>query len=96
LGNRARVKVIKNKVAPPFRQAEFDIIFGEGISKIGEIIDIGVEKGIIKKAGSWFSYEDTKLGQGRDAVKLLFQENPDLAEEIEGRIKEALSIEAAK
>src|SRR3954467_4381088 len=93
-GNRARVKVIKNKVAPPFRQAEFDIIFGEGISKVGEIIDIGVEKGIIKKAGSWFSYDDTKLGQGRDAVKALFQENPDLAEEIETRIKEVLTAEA--
>jgi len=93
-GNRARVKVIKNKVAPPFRQAEFDIIFGEGISKVGEIIDIGVEKGIIKKAGSWFSYDDTKLGQGRDAVKALFQENPDLADEIEHKIKEALAAEA--
>ena len=80
-GNRARVKVIKNKLAPPFRMAEFDIVFGEGISKVGEIIDIGVEKGIIKKAGSWFSYDDTKLGQGRDAVKSLFAENPDLAEE---------------
>jgi recombination protein RecA len=94
-GNRVRVKVIKNKVAPPFRQAEFDIIFGEGISKVGEIIDIGVEKGIIKKSGSWFSYDDTKLGQGKDAVKALFIENPDLAEEIEGKIKEALSNEAA-
>ncbi len=93
-GNRARVKVIKNKVAPPFRQAEFDIIFGEGISKVGEIIDIGVDKGIIKKAGSWFSYDDTKLGQGRDAVKSLFLENPDLAEEIENKIKEALMAEA--
>lgn len=94
-GNRARVKVIKNKVAPPFRQAEFDIIFGEGISKVGEIIDIGVEKGIIKKAGSWFSYDDTKLGQGRDAVKSLFLENVDLAEEIEAKIKQILSEEAA-
>jgi recombination protein RecA len=94
-GNRVRVKVIKNKVAPPFRQAEFDIIFGEGISKVGEIIDIGVEKGIIKKSGSWFSYDDTKLGQGKDAVKALFIENPDLAEEIENKIKEALSNEAA-
>lgn len=93
-GNRARVKVIKNKVAPPFRQAEFDIIFGEGISKVGEIIDIGVEKGIIKKAGSWFSYDDTKLGQGRDSVKALFAENPDLADEIENKIKEALMSEA--
>jgi recombination protein RecA len=95
MGNRARVKVVKNKVAPPFRQAEFDIIFGEGISKVGEIIDIGVEKGIIKKAGSWFSYEDTKLGQGRDAVKSIFMENPDLAEEIEGKIKEALMADTA-
>jgi recombination protein RecA len=93
-GNRARVKVIKNKVAPPFRMAEFDIIFGEGISKVGEIIDIGVEKGIIKKAGSWFSYDETKLGQGRDSVKALFTENPDLAEEIENKIKEALKAEA--
>src|SRR3954466_11948027 len=92
-GNRARVKVIKNKVAHPFRQAEFDIVFGEGISKVGEIIDIGVEKGVIKKAGSWFSYDETKLGQGRDAVKALFQENPDLAEEIEAKIKEALNAE---
>ena len=94
-GNRARVKVIKNKVAPPFRQAEFDIVFGEGLSKVGEIIDIGVDKGVIKKAGSWFSYEDTKLGQGRDAVKALFNENPDLAEEIEQKIKDILSAEAA-
>lgn len=94
-GNHVRVKVIKNKVAPPFRQAEFDIIFGEGISRVGEIIDIGVEKGIIKKAGSWFSYDDTKLGQGRDAVKALFAENPDLAGEIEYKIKEVLSAEAA-
>jgi recombination protein RecA len=90
-GNRVRVKVIKNKVAPPFRMAEFDIIFGEGISKVGEIIDIGVEKGIIKKSGSWFAYDETKLGQGREAVKQLFAENPDLAEEIERKIIEALS-----
>jgi recombination protein RecA len=89
-GNRVRVKVVKNKVAPPFRQAEFDIIFGEGISKVGEIIDIGVEQNIIKKSGSWFSYGDTKLGQGRDAVKNLFLDNPELAEEIEGLIKNAL------
>lgn len=94
-GNRVRVKVIKNKVAPPFRQAEFDIVFGEGISKMGEIIDMGVEKGIIKKAGSWFSYEDTKLGQGRDQVKALLMENPDLSEEIETKIKEVLAEEAA-
>jgi recombination protein RecA len=90
-GNRVRVKVIKNKVAPPFRMAEFDIIFGEGISKVGEIIDIGVEKGIIKKSGSWFAYDETKLGQGREAVKQLFAENPDLAEEIERKIIDALS-----
>ena len=94
-GNRARVKVVKNKLAPPFRMAEFDIIFGEGISKVGEIIDIGVEKGVIKKAGSWFSYEDTKLGQGRDSVKNLFAENPDLADEIENKIKDILSAENA-
>ncbi len=90
-GNRVRVKVVKNKVAPPFRNAEFDIIFGEGISKVGEIIDIGVEKGIIKKSGSWFAYDDTKLGQGREAVKALFAENPDLAEEIETKIKAAIA-----
>ncbi len=95
-GNRVRVKVIKNKVAPPFRQSEFDIIFGEGISKVGEIIDLGVEKGIIKKSGSWFAYDDTKLGQGRDAVKALFIENPDLAEEIENKIKEAIAAANAE
>lgn len=94
-GNRTRVKVIKNKLAPPFRMAEFDIIFGEGISRIGEIIDIGVEKNIIKKSGSWFSYDDTKLGQGKDAVKAIFNENPDLAAEIEGKIIQALSEESA-
>lgn len=90
-GNRVRVKVIKNKVAPPFRQCEFDILFGEGISKVGEIIDLGVEHGIIKKSGSWFSYEETKLGQGRDSVKQIFLDNPELAEEIEGRIKDKLA-----
>lgn len=89
-GNRTRVKVIKNKVAPPFRQAEFDILFGEGISKVGEIIDLGVEHGIIKKSGSWFSYEETKLGQGRDSVKQIFADNPELAEEIDAKIREAL------
>jgi recombination protein RecA len=90
-GNRARVKVVKNKMAPPFRLAEFDIMYGQGISKVGEIIDIGVEHEIVKKAGSWFSYGDTKLGQGRDAVKLLLLDNNELAEEIEGKIKEALN-----
>ncbi len=90
VGNRARVKVIKNKVAPPFRMAEFDIIFGEGISKMGEIIDLGVELNVVRKSGSWFAYEDTKLGQGRDAVKQLLTDNPELAGEIEYRIKQAL------
>ncbi len=90
LGNRVRVKVVKNKVAPPFRVAEFDIIFGEGISKLGEIIDLGVDFGIIKKSGSWFSYGETKLGQGRDAVKKLLFDNPELADEIEKLIREHL------
>lgn len=94
-GNRTRVKVIKNKLAPPFRMAEFDIVFGEGISKVGEIIDIGVDKGIIKKSGSWFSYDETKLGQGRDSVKAIFAENPDLAKEIEDKIIAILKEEAA-
>jgi recombination protein RecA len=79
--------VAKNKVAPPFRQAEFDIIYGEGISKDGEILDIGVDYGIVKKSGSWFSYNDTKLGQGREAAKVVLRDNPDLAEEIEAQIK---------
>jgi len=86
LGNRTRVKVVKNKVAPPFRNTEFDIMFGEGISKIGEIIDMGVELNVIKKSGSWFSYGEQKLGQGRDAVKQLLKDNPELAQEIEGKI----------
>ncbi|WP_293944409.1 MULTISPECIES: recombinase RecA [unclassified Sphingobacterium] len=86
-GNRVKVKIVKNKVAPPFRIAEFDIIFGEGISKVGEIIDLGVEYGIIKKAGSWFSYGETKLGQGRDAVKTLLFDNPDLMDELEAKIR---------
>lgn len=85
-GNRVRVKVVKNKVAPPFRKAEFDIAYGTGISKVGEIIDLGVDKNIIKKSGSWFSYGDTKLGQGRDAVKNLLKDNPELAEELEEKI----------
>jgi len=87
VGNRTKVKVVKNKVAPPFRQVEFDIIYGEGISKVGELIDMGVELGIIGKSGSWFSYGDSKLGQGRDAVKQLLLDNPGLAEEIEGKIR---------
>src|SRR6187399_629132 len=90
IGNRTRVKIVKNKVAPPFRTAEFDILYGEGISHTGEIVDIGVELNIVKKSGSWFSYGDTKLGQGREAVRQLFQDNPELAEEIENAIRQAL------
>ena len=89
-GNHVRVKVVKNKVAPPFRQAEFDIMFGEGISKVGEILDVGVEKGIVQKSGSWYSYNDSKLGQGRDAVKEVLKDNPELSEELEEKIKEAI------
>jgi recombination protein RecA len=90
VSNHVRVKIVKNKLAPPFRKAEFDLVFGEGISRIGEIIDLGVEFNIIKKSGSWFSYGDTKLGQGRDAVAKLFADNPELAEEIEGKVREAM------
>jgi recombination protein RecA len=92
-GNRVKVKIVKNKVAPPFRIAEFDIMFGEGISKAGEIIDLGVEYEIIKKAGSWFSYGDTRLGQGRDAVKQLILDNPELMEELEAKIRETVTGE---
>lgn len=91
IGNRTRVKVVKNKVAPPFRKTEFDIMFGKGISKAGEIIDMGVELGIIKKSGSWFSYADNKLGQGRDAVRQLLEDNIELCDELEKKIKEAVA-----
>lgn len=93
IGNQVRVKVVKNKVAPPFRKAEFEITFGEGISHIGEIVDLGTELGIIKKSGSWFSYGESKIGQGRDAVKRLLRDNPELCEELEARISEALSAD---
>ena len=91
IGNRTRVKVVKNKVAPPFQQAEFDIMYGEGISKTGEIIDLGVEMNIINKSGSWYSYGDTKLGQGRDAVKEILSDNPELLEELENKIIDQLN-----
>ena len=94
LGNLTKVKVVKNKVAPPFRRAEFDIMFGEGISKVGEIIDLGVEYGIIKKSGSWFSYDGQKLAQGRDAAKSLLRDNPELCDELEAKIKQAISEQA--
>ena len=90
IGRSTRVKIVKNKVAPPFRKCEFDIMFGEGISKTGEILDLGVEFGIIKKSGSWFSYNDTKLAQGRDAAKLVMADNPELADELGAKIAEAM------
>ncbi len=89
-GNRTRAKIVKNKMAPPFKKAEFDIVFGEGISHIGEIVDLGVDLDVIKKSGSWFSYGETRLAQGRDAVKKLLSDNPQLADEIEARIREQL------
>ena len=95
IGNSTKVKVVKNKVAPPFRKAEFDIMYGAGISKTGEIIDMGVDLGIVKKSGSWFSYGETKLGQGRDAVKQLLSDNPELAEELETKIKAAIAEKTA-
>ena len=95
IGSHTRVKVVKNKVAPPFKKAEFDIMFGEGISKVGEVIDLGVDLNIIKKSGSWFSYNETKLGQGRDAVKALIKDNPELMNELEKKILEALAIAKA-
>ncbi|MGC9374674.1 MAG: recombinase RecA [Bacteroidales bacterium] len=88
-GNRTRVKIVKNKLAPPFKKAEFDIVYGEGISKVGEIVDLSVEQNIVKKSGSWFSYGETKLGQGREAVKQLLKDNPELADELENKIKES-------
>ena len=94
LGNKTRVKVVKNKVAPPFRLAEFDIMYGQGVSKVGEILDVAVEHEIVKKSGSWFSYEDTKLGQGRDAVKQMIKDNPELMDELEAKIKVVLKAEA--
>ena len=94
IGNRAKVKIVKNKVAPPFRTAEFDIMYGEGVSKVGEILDLAVDYEIIKKSGSWFSYGDTKLGQGRDAVKALIKDNPELMDELEDKIKEYLKSQA--
>ncbi len=93
IGSRTRVKVVKNKVAPPFRKAEFDIMFGEGISRTGEIVDLGVDFDIIKKSGSWYSYGETKLAQGRDAVKVVLKDNPDLCDELEAKIMEALTAE---
>jgi recombination protein RecA len=95
LGNKTRVKVVKNKVAPPFKLVEFDIMYGKGISKVGEIIDLGVDFEIIKKAGSWFSYDETKLGQGRDAVKTLLLDNPELMDELETKIKDSIKALAA-
>lgn len=96
IGNQVRVKVVKNKVAPPFRKAEFEITFGEGISKIGEIVDLGVEYDIIKKSGSWYSYQDAKLAQGRDATKTLLKDNPELCEELETKIKTAIAEKMAQ
>ena len=96
IGNRTKVKIVKNKVAPPFRKTEFDILFGKGISKTGEIIDMGVELNIIKKSGSWFAYQDNKLGQGRDAVRQLLEDNVELCDELEGKIKEAVKTAEVK
>jgi len=90
-GNRTKVKIVKNKLAPPFKKAEFDIMYGEGISKIGEIVDLGVEREVVKKSGSWFSYGETKLGQGREAVKQLLKDNPELAAELENKIVETFN-----
>ena len=91
IGNRTRVKVVKNKVAPPFRSAEFDVLYGEGISRVGELLDMAVDMDIVKKSGSWFSYNDSKLGQGRDAVVGILRDNPELAEEIEAKVREKVA-----
>lgn len=91
MGNKTRVKVVKNKVAPPFKTAEFDIMYGEGVSKVGEVLDVAVEHNIIKKSGSWFSYDDTKLGQGRDAVKTMIKDNPELMDELEDKVRQAVN-----
>jgi len=96
IGNRTKVKVVKNKVAPPFKQAEFDIMFGEGISKLGELIDYGVKLDIVDKAGAWFSYKDSKIGQGKENSKVFLRDNPEIANEIEQRILEAMGVEVAK
>ena len=95
MGNKTRVKVVKNKVAPPFKMTEFDIMYGEGISKVGEILDIAVDHEIIKKSGSWFSYDDTKLGQGRDAVKTLIKDNPELMDELEEKVRASVNEKSA-
>jgi recombination protein RecA len=96
VGNRVKVKIVKNKVAPPFRKAEFDVMYGEGISKVGEIIDLGVDLNILKKSGSWFSYGETRLGQGRDSVKQIIQDNPELLDELEAKIKDALGAKGVE
>jgi recombination protein RecA len=90
IGNRTRVKIVKNKLAPPFKKADFDILYGEGISQLGEIVDLGTDFNIIKKSGSWFSYGDTKIGQGRDAVKQILKDNPELYDELKAKVQEAL------
>jgi recombination protein RecA len=95
LGNRTRVKVVKNKVAPPFKVVEFDIMYGEGISKSGEVLDLAVDMEIVKKSGSWFSYKDTKLGQGRDSVKQLLQDNPEMLDEIEKIIRDRVKVDSS-
>jgi recombination protein RecA len=94
VGSRTRVKVVKNKVAPPFKQAEFDIVYGQGISREGSLIDVGVEQGLVRKAGAWYTYDGEQLGQGKENVRTFLRENPDVADEIEKRIKEKLGVGA--